>query len=291
MTVHTSLEYPVRFSLVLATVDRVAELDRMISSLAAQKYSNYELIVVDQNADNRLVPLVARWRSIVPCLHIRSSKGLSRARNAGIAHARGEFLSFPDDDGWYHDNFLLEVHQWFQRNPEYSLLSTCVRDETGIETATRWPQSSCIVDRRSLHMTCTSIGLFVRQTHAQEVGGFDERMGIGSGTPFQSAEDLDFAHRIFQRYGDGWFERSIFSHHPRNDGPGVSPRRALAYGTGFGYLLRKHRYGMLVWLYHIARALLGVARALCFFRIREAVFHAYSVRGRIAGFYPSKSLN
>ena len=41
-------------SLILATVGRTDELTRMFESLATQTFSDFEVVVVDQNEDDRL---------------------------------------------------------------------------------------------------------------------------------------------------------------------------------------------------------------------------------------------
>jgi glycosyltransferase involved in cell wall biosynthesis len=275
----------VRFSLVLATVHRVTELERMIASLAAQTYRNFELILVDQNSDDRLIPIVERWKGDLQLIHLRTGPGLSSARNLGLTFTRGELVGFPDDDCWYPEDCLMQVSEWFERFREYSLLSTCSRDETGGEVASRWPRRSCVIDRQSVLMTCTTFCLFVRRQSVLDAGGFDEEMGPGSRTPFQAAEDLDLALRVIAGGKYGWFEKSIFVHHPRKDAASAPVERAFHYGVGFGYLLRKHHYGVQVWLYHVLRAFAGVVRALFCSRFREARFYWNSARGRIAGYW------
>jgi len=275
----------VRFSLVLATVHRVTELERMITSLAAQTYKNFELILVDQNSDDRLIPVVERWKGNLPLIHLRTGPGLSKARNLGLTFTRGELVGFPDDDCWYPQDCLVRISEWFDRFPEYSLLSTCARDETGDEVASRWPLQPCVIDRRSVLMTCISFCLFVRRQSVVDAGGFDEGMGLGSGTPFQSAEESDLALRVIARGERGWFEKSISVHHPRKDPASAPAERAFHYGLGFGYLLRKHHYGIKVWLYHVLRACGGVVRGIFRARLREARFYWNSARGRIAGYW------
>jgi Glycosyl transferase family 2 len=48
--------------------------------------------------DDRLDSALAQYRSLFPIVHLRSQKGLSRARNEALAFAQGEILCFPDDD-------------------------------------------------------------------------------------------------------------------------------------------------------------------------------------------------
>src|SRR5690606_3127824 len=93
----------IRVSLVLATVDRVAEPMRFVESLAEQIERRFELVVVDQNPDNRLGPVLARARAAgIPLQYLRQAvPNLALARNTGIEAARGEWIGFPDDDCWH----------------------------------------------------------------------------------------------------------------------------------------------------------------------------------------------
>ena len=117
------------FSLILATSGRTTELRRFFGSLAAAGAADCECIVVDQNADDRLQPILAAWSDRISIKHLRSSPGLSHARNVGLSRATGELLAFPDDDCWYSPGLLRQVRSFFAANPRYSLLSVGVRDE------------------------------------------------------------------------------------------------------------------------------------------------------------------
>jgi O-antigen/teichoic acid export membrane protein/glycosyltransferase involved in cell wall biosynthesis len=274
----------IRFSLVVATLGRLETLERAMESFAAQRFQRFEVIVVDQNADERLAPVIARFRSRLRCVHLRTTPGLSRARNLGIAAATGEIVAFPDDDCWYPEDLLERIDGWFREHLDYSLLSICARDEDGDEVSSRWPRRSCQLDRGSALRSCSSICLFVSRKSAIAMEGFDPKMGLGSGTPFGSAEDLDLALRILAQGGRGWFEQSIWAGHPAREATTASRSRALDYGRGFGYLLRKHRYSPAVLLLHLLRPLAGTVRAASMLRWSEARFYWNSLKGRIEGY-------
>ena len=48
----------IRFSLVLSTINRTDEVRRFLTTLDSQTYRQFELIVVDQNKDGRLLPIL-----------------------------------------------------------------------------------------------------------------------------------------------------------------------------------------------------------------------------------------
>lgn len=73
-------------SLIVATVGRTTELRPLFDSFAAQTFKDFEVIVVDQNDDDRLVSYIQRGRMLgLQIKHIRHHPAnLSAARNVGI---------------------------------------------------------------------------------------------------------------------------------------------------------------------------------------------------------------
>ena len=88
-----------KVSLVLATIGRTQEVGRLVESLLAQTDSNFELLVMDQNQDDRLACYLEQARSggIDVSHHRMETPGLSSARNKGIGLARHEIVAFPTD--------------------------------------------------------------------------------------------------------------------------------------------------------------------------------------------------
>ena len=124
-----------KISLVVPTINRVRELERLFRSLIAQR-EDFEVIVVDQNPDDRLVPLVDSYRKHFPIEHLRASqKGQSRARNIGLRHIQGDIFAFPDDDCVYSDGLLTAVSRLFQDNSRWDGVITRVHPGLPAERA------------------------------------------------------------------------------------------------------------------------------------------------------------
>jgi GT2 family glycosyltransferase len=85
----------------VTTCNRPFQLRRTLDSLLAQTYPTFELIVVDNRPDAAVTGPAVRERygtdPRVRCIG-EPRAGLSAARNAGLAHARGSFVAFTDDD-------------------------------------------------------------------------------------------------------------------------------------------------------------------------------------------------
>ena len=149
-----------RFSLILATVDRVLELGRFLDSLQDQIGVDYELIVVDQNQDDRLEALLESFRGTVELRHLHCAKGLSKARNVGLAVASGDIIAFPDDDCVYDAGLLDCVESFFLEHPEIDGLTGKVVGLDSLETLGRFDSMAGTVTKMNVWRRGASISIF-----------------------------------------------------------------------------------------------------------------------------------
>jgi glycosyltransferase involved in cell wall biosynthesis len=96
------LELPT-FSVVICTYRRPELLRRSLTSALAQQYprDRYEVLVIDNEPSDETRAIVAEARlsaSVPLSYYVEARNGLSAARNAGVARARGELVAFLDDD-------------------------------------------------------------------------------------------------------------------------------------------------------------------------------------------------
>ncbi|NEX62732.1 glycosyltransferase family 2 protein [Noviherbaspirillum galbum] len=231
------------FSLILATVGRTDELDRMFVSLAAQTLHDFEVVVVDQNADDRLKPHLDRARSLgIALRHIRlTPPNLAAARNAGIAAATGRYVGFPDDDCWYDCDLLEALARRFQRadQPGGVIARWVEQDEQPASAADlSWKRSSAFRD-----IPVCSITLFCSLELCLKLEGFDPRLGVGQW--FGAAEETDFAFRALREGALFTYEPLARVHHAvASAQPQVTlgMRNALRHrARGTGALYAKHR--------------------------------------------------
>ncbi len=77
-------------------------LDRCVQTLLQQTYTPLEIILVDDGSPDRcpqLCDAYAQGHNNVVVVH-KANGGLSSARNAGVAVAKGEYIAFVDSDDW-----------------------------------------------------------------------------------------------------------------------------------------------------------------------------------------------
>ncbi|KMO34099.1 hypothetical protein VQ02_19625 [Methylobacterium variabile] len=274
---------PPRLSLLVCTLGRSAQLERLFDSLVAQTCRDFEVVLVDQNEPGVLDPIVARYRDRLAIDHVRSQPGLSRARNVGLARCRGDLIAFPDDDCWYPDGLVAEVVRLFAHHPEAAAVTGRTLDAGGAESLGAFLAFDQAVDRRNVWFAGNSNGLFVRREAARAIGGFDESLGVGAPTPFRSGEETDFLLRILGQGRGVIFRHGLVVHHDQVAAAGRH-KRAADYARGFGRVLRLHRYGLLYLGFRLARFTASGGRALLRRDTGTALDKALWAIGTVSGY-------
>lgn len=272
------------FSLITATLGRVEELDRLLTSLDSQTCRQFEVLIVDQNPDERLAPLLQSHPALA-IRHLRSARGLSRARNAALPAAEGDIIAFPDDDCWYPPQLLENVKRWFDDHPEFGALFASLRDADGSAVAVKWPTRSCRLTRENIFRYGISPNAFLRRSVTDVIGTFNENIGVGASTPFQSGEDLDYFLRPLARGVQMRFEPSLTVHHPSFHDPERLRRTTYGYAMGGAYVLRTRGYPLRFFLWCLTKSLGGALVSLLKLNVENSRIYLLRASGQIRGYF------
>ncbi len=275
-------------SLVVASWNRVAEMERLLTSLDAQGYPDLELIVVDQNPDDRLRPLFQRHPALT-IRHIRTEKcGASKGRNIGLSLVSGDIVAFPDDDCWYPDQLLHSVVGWFEQNPDYDLLFTAIRDEKGRLMAPKFPPRRGACTKRSVLGCAVTFNAFARVKVIKAIGFFREDIGPGASSPYQSGDDLDYLIRPVEFGFAAWYEPSLTVYHPNFNSKERLLKITYSYAQSVGLVLRLHNYPWWVVGNYIARSFCGALVHLCKLDLQGARLYSIRAKGQFWGYFSNK---
>ncbi|MGA2370828.1 MAG: glycosyltransferase family 2 protein [Candidatus Korobacteraceae bacterium] len=262
-------------SLIVASMERVAELERLLASLDGQAFEHFEVVIVDQNPDDRLAGTLARHPKL-NLVHLRCRPGASLARNIGLRAAKGEIVGFPDDDCWYPENVLKTVTEWFASHPEFDGLFGVLRDENNRLTGPQWPSSPCVCTRETLWRTGITPTAFLTRRGADSIGRFDERLGPGVASGYHSGEDLDYFLRGIEHGLQMWHDPELVVHHPSFHDPARIRQKAYTYAKGGGYILRAQGYPLRLLFKMLLRSAGGALVSLL--RMDWASARAYLLR-------------
>ena len=96
------------FSVILPIYNVAPYLEQCIHSMLDQAFSDYELILVDDGSTDQCPEICDRYAAQFAHIHVihKPNGGLSSARNAGMKHARGQYIWWVDSDDWVGPNSL-----------------------------------------------------------------------------------------------------------------------------------------------------------------------------------------
>ena len=108
MMIRYLTKFPYMISIIIPVYNVEQFLTQCLDSILCQTYKDFEVILVDDGSpDNcpRICDEYARKDSRIHVIHQMNS-GVSAARNKGIEHAKGEWISFIDSDDWVDIDYL-----------------------------------------------------------------------------------------------------------------------------------------------------------------------------------------
>lgn len=256
-----------QFSLVVTTLGRFDQLVKLFESLAHQSFTDFEIVVVDQNNDDRLANLFTRqWPFRVIRIHTPTHRGVSLGRNIGWRASKGVVIIFPDDDCWYPLSFLQTIDQRM-RETEADILTGRATDETGRSINGRYALSPQAIDRSNVWISGIEWTMAFKKSVLETADGFDEQVGVGSPTPWQACEGPELILRALATGFKCYFDPAVYGHHEELNivAPDLAmSRKGRAYGRGLGYVLRIHSFSKTecaMWIVRpLARAALNLAK-------------------------------
>jgi glycosyltransferase involved in cell wall biosynthesis len=257
----------------------VQELERLLASLDRQTHRSFTVRVVDQNGDDRVRHVLAAFPDL-DIAHLDSPPGLSRARNTALPGLSADLVAFPDDDCVYPDDLLERVARRLHERSELDGLTGRAVAEDGSSSAS-WEAEDAVLSRDNLWNRAISFTIFLRREIVGRVGDFDEQLGLGSGTPWHSGEEIDYLIRALAAQARIEYEPSlVVPHAVRVDDAEIG----LRDGASIGYLLRKHGYPPRMLARMLLRPVGGVAASLARGDRDRAGYYAATLRGRVAGY-------
>jgi hypothetical protein len=157
------------------------------------------------------------------------------------------------------------------------------RDEVGHESGGRFDREAGFVDRHNVFRRGLSTTLFFRTDVALALNGFDESLGLGSGTRWGSGEETDFVLRCLERGHGIYYDPTFVVRHPQVTPPSrqAIQMRGRSYGRGYLRVLKLHGYSRWFMLQTALRPMAGAAVALARLEPDAAAMSFWSSIGRL----------
>jgi glycosyltransferase involved in cell wall biosynthesis len=191
-------------TVIIPTYNRGWIVKDAIDSVLEQDFIDYELIVIDDGSDDNTPQILKAYGNKINMLH-QPNKGVSAARNRGIAAASGRLIAFLDsDDQWLPGKLSAQI-KFFQDHPEAVINQTqelWIRNGVRVNPKKRHHKFSGMIFEKSLALCLVSpSAVMIKKSLFSVVGVFDEQL--------PACEDYDLWLRISCRYPVDLIEKAL----------------------------------------------------------------------------------
>ena len=232
---------PPFFSIVIPSLNRGALLERCLTSLCAQDFSDYEIIVVDAGSTDSTAQVLERFASRAQAIVARGI-GVSDGRNVGVQHASGQFIVFVDSDDLLLRSALRFYASLLEASGGPRLILAAFQtfsDERELATLEA-PSGAPVIRQFATYLDAAAEGhlsgthrLIIERAVYLDAGGLDPGLRV--------CEDQDFGLRI-NHVGPCALVLSPVTIGYRRHGGNISGN-AESFGFGARWLIRNERRG------------------------------------------------
>ena len=193
-----------KVSVIVPTYNRADLLERALNSIVSQTYQDFELIVVDDGSTDKTSKVMKSFPK-AQYLYIKKNSGVSKARNVGLASAKGELICFLDSDDLWNEKKIQIQAQWLENNKASQICYTdeiWIRNGVRVNPMDRHRKYSGDIFRHCLGLCIVSpSSVMIRAKLFDEIGNFDESL--------PACEDYDLWLRIASKYAFHFIEEPL----------------------------------------------------------------------------------
>jgi glycosyltransferase involved in cell wall biosynthesis len=183
------------FSVVVPLFNKQSVVLDTINSVINQNYQNFELIVVNDGSTDRSLDIVNQNFDGRVKVVDQSNAGVAAARNAGVKHAKGDWVAFLDADDLWASEHLSHLDELIKTVPDVVMVSSSSRKvppkfqlSQVKNTESDYRYTTSFFKRESqVNFPVNSSSVAVKRKVLSKLGGF---------LPYSSGEDVEMWARV-----------------------------------------------------------------------------------------------
>lgn len=166
-----------------------------ILSVLAQSFSKFEIIIVDDGSKDQTAEIVDSLKDERIKYYFKENEERGAARNYGVKHAKGRYITFLDSDDVLYDNHLYTAYELIQAltEPELLHLGYEIKDENRKVIQKINKRKGNLNQKLIYGNSLSCLGVFIRKDIADNFPFNEDRALSGS-------EDYELWMRLASRY-------------------------------------------------------------------------------------------
>jgi len=216
-------------SIIIPCYNQGKYLEETVKSALASSYRPLEIVLVNDGSTDNSMEIAKKLEVNHPEIQViaQPNGGVAKARNNGIAHAKGKYILPLDGDDLIAENYIQDAIETLESNPEVKVVY-CQAVKFNEQSQKPWKLKPF-----SRHQLAKDNMIFVaalfRKSDAEAVGGFSEDMKMGR-------EDWEFWIKMLKNGGEviqlpfvGFFYRLTPTSKRKKTGTNQKKRERIAY--------------------------------------------------------------
>lgn len=176
-----------KISIITVCLNSIDTIERAITSVVNQTYSNIEYIVIDGASTDGTCEILDKYKSKFAYYCSEPDRGLYYAMNKGLEHASGDVVAFLNSDDWYLEDALSFVATQFKKTNADVLCLGVTRENEDEERNDRYAKVR--IDENGFErLEVFHPATFAKKSIFNEIGYFD--------TAYRIAADYDWLVRM-----------------------------------------------------------------------------------------------
>lgn len=191
-----------QISVIIVTYNSAKYLPVCLNSLFDTKYSNLEIIVVDNNSSDDTIPIINSFKEKIVLIRSNKNLGFAEGNNLGIKSAKGEFVFLINPDTSVDKNIFTNLLKAFDcdlkvavaqpavylmKDPKKLNLTGKVTNFLGFDWVRDYQKQT--VPERGEIISFSGCGVMIKKSILQKTNAFDPKY-------FMYYEDSDLSWRI-----------------------------------------------------------------------------------------------
>jgi len=179
-----------KVTIIMPVLNGERYIGEALTSIAAQTYQDFELIVVDDGSTDRTPERIESFQDRLNITYIKhpQKQGIARSVNDGLRRASGDFIAFLDHDDCWLPDFLETQVRYLQSHPDVAMTHsdyqiTDSQSHVVCDSVARWRGKVCpsgyVFPQLFQDSFIVGNSVLIRKECFDRLGGFNEQLPFG----------------------------------------------------------------------------------------------------------------